>query len=491
MSDPLPKDVAAPAGTSLDPAHWDEFRASAHRALDTMIDHLAGLRDKPVWQAPPDETRARFRTSLPADATPLDDVLADFDADILPYGSGNTHPLFMGWVQGAGTPVGMVADMLASGLNPNCGGRNHIALDVERQIVRWMAELFGFPDDASGLFLTGSSQANFCGLVVARCAALGRDIRAEGLGNAPQLVAYTSAEAHSCIVQAMEISGIGSRHLRLVPVDRDRAIRLDALRAMIAADRAAGLRPFLIVGTAGTVNTGAIDDLDGLADLCAQEKLWFHVDGALGALAALSPEIRPGLAGLERADSIAFDFHKWTHVPYDAGFLLVRDPAAHKAAFANPAAYLQREPAGLAAGETWPVDIGPDLSRSFRALKTWFTFRVHGATALGASMARNCALARGLAETIAASPDFELAAPVRLNIVCFRPAGRNADLVHDIVMDLHTSGTAAPSVTRLDGAPVIRAAILNHRTTAADMATFVAELRESMARVEARRRAEA
>lgn len=481
MSEPSPRDE------SLDPEAWDAFRVSAHCALDTMIDHLAGLRGKPVWQAPPEETRAHFRAPLPRSGEDFDAVLDTFRADILPYGSGNTHPLFMGWVQGAGTPVGMVADMLAAGINANCGGRDHIALDVERQIVVWMAELFGFPSDASGLFLTGSSQANFCALIVARRAAM-EAVRRDGLVRAPQLVAYTSSEAHSCIVQAMELSGIGSAHLRLVPVDGTRAMRVGALDAMIEQDRAAGLLPFLVVGTAGTVNTGAIDDLTAIADLCAAKKLWFHVDGALGALAALSHDVAPALRGLERADSIAFDFHKWTHVPYDAGFLLVRDPRAHKAAFANPAAYLQREPEGLAAGETWPVDLGPDLSRSFRALKTWFTFKVHGSEKLGRAISRTCGLARHLAAQIEASQDFVLAAPVRLNIVCFRPAGRNADLVRDIVMDLHTTGSAAPSVTQLDGAPVIRAAILNHRTTADDIDTFLAAVRGSMARVEARHR---
>ncbi|MDB5649182.1 MAG: cytochrome ubiquinol oxidase subunit [Hyphomicrobiales bacterium] len=482
-------DTPRPEG-SLDPQAWETFRASAHSALDTMIDHLAGLRDKPVWQAPPAETRARFQSPLPQAGESFDDVLDTFRADILPYGSGNTHPMFMGWVQGAGTPVGMVADMLAAGINANCGGRDHIALDVERQIVLWMAELFGFPKDSTGLFLTGSSQANFCALIVARRHALGATTRRDGLVNAPQLVAYTSSEAHSCIVQAMELSGIGSAHLRLVPVDSGRAMRVGVLAEMIARDRVAGLTPFLVVGTAGTVNTGAIDDLSGIADLCAAQKLWFHVDGALGALAALSPEVAPSLRGLERADSIAFDFHKWTHVPYDAGFLLVRDPQAHKAAFANPAAYLQREPEGLAAGETWPVDLGPDLSRSFRALKAWFTFKVHGAAGLGGVIAQTCGLAQQLATQIEASDDFVLAAPVRLNIVCFRPAGRNADLVRDIVMDLHTSGTAAPSMTQLDGAPVIRAAILNHRTTADDIQTFLTEVRASMGRVEMRHRVE-
>src|SRR5262249_48561574 len=190
--------------------------------------------------------------------------------------------------------------------------------------------------------------------------------------------AYASAEAHECLVRAAEIAGIGSHHLRLIPVDAEGAMRTERLADAIADDRRAGLQPFMVGGTAGTVNAGAFDDLDGLARLCRAEHLWFHVDGAFGALCALAPTLRHRLCGIERADSIAFDFHKWAHVPYDAGFLLVRDADAPRRTFSNPAAYLSRAPGGLAAGEVWPCDLGMDLSRGFRALKTWFTFQVFG-----------------------------------------------------------------------------------------------------------------
>jgi glutamate/tyrosine decarboxylase-like PLP-dependent enzyme len=251
-------------------------------------------------------------------------------------------------------------------------------------------------------------------------------------------------------------------------------MRLEALEAALAEDRAAGLRPFLVVGTAGTVDIGAVDDLAGLADLAERHQLWFHVDGAFGALAILAPGLAPLLAGLERADSLAFDFHKWAQVPYDAGFLLVRDGRQHQAAFASPAAYLQRESRGLAAGSPWPCDFGPDLSRGFRALKTWFTLKTYGLKKLGDMIEGTCALARRLEARVQSEPDLELMAPVALNIVCFRHRGKDPDALNArIVASVQESGLAAPSTTRLRGNLVIRAAIVNHRTRASDIDALV------------------
>ena len=480
--------MASPPSTApnLDPDDWDEFRAASRRALDDMIDFLRTVRDRPVWQPAPPEVARAFRAPLPEAPRDLVEVLADFSALIRPYATGNLHPLFMGWVHGAGTPVGMIAEMLAAGLNANCGGRNHIALDVERQIAAWAAALFGLPADASGLFVTGTSAANHLALLVARNAALGDAVRQDGLcEHGTQLAAYTSAEAHGCIKQAMEMAGIGSRHLRTIDVDARDAMRPDLLARAIASDRARGLRPFLVAATVGTVNTGAFDDLAALADICRHERLWFHVDGAFGALVALVPDLRPLIRGIERADSIAFDFHKWAHVPYDAGFLLVRDPEHHRRTFSNPAAYLHRTPSGLAAGEVWPCDLGPDLSRGFRALKTWFTFRVHGAEKIGACIAHTCQVAKHLERRLLEHADlFELAAPVALNIVCFGlRASPDGELNKAIVIDLQERGIAAPSTTIIDGRTVIRAAIVNHRTTEADIDALMSALRDAALRV--------
>ena len=370
--------------------------------------------------------RARFAEPLPKGPRDLGEVLADVDALIAPFVVGNTHPRFMGWAHGAGTPVGVVAELIAAALDANCGGRDHIGPD--RRAAGGAAgppRRSAFRQGSSGVFVTGASQANFLGLLVARDAALGHAVARrgpEGAGRASSAPTLR-AEAHGCVRQAMELAGVGSGFLRQIETDAAGAMRADLLVEAIRRDRAAGLQPFLIVGTAGGVNFGAFDDLAALADIAAAERLWLHVDGAFGALTALAPSLAPLTRGLERAHSVAFDFHKWAHAPYDAGFLLVRDAAAHKATFAAPAAYLSRLPRGLAAGDDWPCDYGPDLSRGFRALKVWLTFQTLGADAIGRAIEANCAAARRLAVRVEASNVFELAAPVPLNIVCFSVKG--------------------------------------------------------------------
>jgi len=470
----------APPGITLDPDDWNEIRAQGHRMLDDMFDAIARVRERPVWQPIPDDVRARFRAELPRAAAPLDDVYREFAEFIAPYATGNTHPGFMGWVHGGGTMVGALAEMLAAGLNANLGGRDHMPIEVERQIAEWARQMFGFPHGANGLFVTGTSMANFVAVMAARTARLGSDVRREGLGErGARLRAYTSTSAHGCIARAIDLSGLGTNALRLIPTDALHRMDLRALRDTIAADRAAGLEPFLVIGTAGSVDIGAIDDLTVLADLSRDENLWFHIDGAFGALAVLSPELAPRLAGIERADSIAFDFHKWGQVPYDAGFIIARDGTKLLDAFASPAAYLRRETRGLAAGSPWPCDIGPDLSRGFHALKTWFTIKTYGTERLGAVIARTCALARYLEERIAAEPKLELLAPVQLNIVCFRYRSQEVDKTNAaIVADLHESGVAAPSTTIIDGRLAIRAAFVNHRTQTQDIDALVAKILE-------------
>jgi aromatic-L-amino-acid/L-tryptophan decarboxylase len=469
---------------TLDPQNWDEIRAQGHRMLDDMIDYAANIRERPVWRPIPDDVRARFRDDLPRQPSDLGEVYREFTESIVPYATGNVHPGFMGWVHGGGTAVGMLAEMLAAGLNANLGGRDHIPIEVERQIVEWTRAMFGFPIEASGIFVTGTSMANLMAVLVARASALGPLVRRHGIGNEGALLtAYTSTAAHGCVVKAMDLAGFGSDALRCIATDRSHRIDVTALRAQIAIDREAGLKPFLVVGSAGTVDIGAIDDLAALSALCREENLWFHVDGAYGALGVLAPTLAPRLAGLESADSIALDFHKWGQVPYDAGFLIVRDGEKHREAFAAPAAYLRRETRGLAAGSPWPCDLGPDLSRGFRALKTWFTLKTYGTEKLGAMIARTCALAGYLEARILAEPRLELLAPVQLNIVCFRYRAEDANKVNDdIVADIQESGIAAPSTTVLDGRLAIRAAIVNHRTDTCDVDALIAAVLEFGAR---------
>jgi len=457
---------SGPQGQTLDPLNWESFRIQAHRMLDDILDYTQNIRQRPVWQPIPNEVREQFRAALPVAPSPLAQVHEEFMSRILPFAVGNTHPGFMGWVHGGGTPVGMLAEMLAAGLNSNLGGRDQIPIEVERQVTRWMQAIFGFPESASGLFVTGTSMANFIAVVVARDAALGCDVRRQGVAKkSRRLAAYGSTAIHGCVAKAMDLTGIGSDALRLVPTGKLGRMDLTALEKAIKNDRKAGCKPFLIVGTAGTVDTGAIDDLAPLADLARREKLWFHVDGACGALAMLAPDLAPKLAGIERADSLAFDFHKWGQVPYDAGFILMRDGALQRKAFEASSAYLRRETRGLAAGSPWPCDYGPDLSRGFRALKTWFTLKVFGMEAIGAVISRTCALARSLEHKILATPELELLAPVELNVVCFRYRAADSDRLNaNIVVALQESGIVAPSTTAIDGWLAIRAAIVNHRT---------------------------
>ncbi len=443
--------------------------------LDDMLDYIATIRERPVWVPMPDGVRQHFRSGISRHPAPLRDVHREFMDFVLPYAGGNVHPRFMGWVQGAGTVTGMLAEMLAGGLNANLGGRDQAPIEVERQMVAWTRQLFGFPEDASGIFVTGTSMANLLGILVARTAKLGKTVRRDGIEQKGRLLrAYASCAAHGCIAQAMDLAGFGSDALRLVAVDACSRLDVEALRVMIAQDRAAGLEPFLVVGSAGTVDVGAVDDLRALTSLCAEQKLWCHIDGAYGALGMLSPAIAQRLDGIGEAHSIAFDFHKWGQVPYDAGFLLVRDGAQHYDTFASPAAYLRRETRGLAAGSPWPCDFGPDLSRGFRALKTWFTLKVHGADAIGASIAHSCALAQYLEQRVRAEPSLELLAPAQLNIVGFRYRAPDSDRVNaQIVAELHERGIAAPSTTTIDGKLAIRAALFNHRTQVSDLDALV------------------
>ncbi|HTP11071.1 MAG TPA: pyridoxal-dependent decarboxylase, partial [Anaerolineae bacterium] len=339
---------------TLDPQNWDAMRALGHRMVDDMLTYLQTVRDRPVWQPTPDHVKQHLHAPLPVEPQGAAVAYQDFVDHILPYPLGNIHPRFWGWVMGTGTPLGVLAEMLAATMNPNLGGGDHVANDVERQVLDWCKEMLGFPQDASGILVSGGSMANFVGLTVARNTLAGFDVRAKGVAASAQpLTFYGSVEMHSCLQKAVELLGLGNEALRRIPVNAAYQIDLDALDRAIQADRAAGYRPIGVIGNAGTVNTGAIDDLNSIADLCQREKLWFHVDGAFGALAAVSPELRPLLRGMERADSIAFDLHKWMYMPFEAGCTLVRSEQAHRYAFSLTPEYLSHFERGAAGGSNW------------------------------------------------------------------------------------------------------------------------------------------
>ena len=433
---------------SLDPEDWPALRALGHRMLDDMMTYLESVRERYVWQPMPDEIRRHFDTPLPEEGSPAEEVYEEFRQNVLPYPMGNIHPRFWGWVMGNNTPVAVLADMLASGINPNMGGGDHAGTRVEDQVIEWCKEMFEFPKEASGLLLSGGSMANFIGLAVARHVGAGYDIRTEGVASSPQpMTMYGSIEMHSSLQRAVEMLGLGSRNLRKIPVNDAFEIDVPTLRRTIEADIAAGMKPVCLIGCAGTVNTGAIDPLDTLADIAAEFGMWYHIDGAFGALAYLSPEARPLLKGMERADSLSFDLHKWVYLPFEVACTLVRDAEAHYRTFTLTPDYLKHEERGLAAGDRWYSDYGPQLTRGFRALKVWMALKTYGINKMGRVIAQNIGQARYLAGLVERTPELQLLAPAPLNVVCFRyappelpEAERNA-INQEILLRLQEDGT--------------------------------------------------
>jgi glutamate/tyrosine decarboxylase-like PLP-dependent enzyme len=464
----------------LDPADWPIFRDQAHRLLDACIDHLADVRNRP-WRPLSDADRAPLGLDDPSEGCGIETLVDELVCNVLPFSSGNTHPRFFGWVQGNGLASGLLSEMVVATMNSNCGGRDHGAVYVERAVIGWCLRCFGFPDQASGLLVSGTSQATVTCLAAARLRALGTSSRAGGIQGSPQLTAYAVGGVHSATGKALELLGIGSAALRMLPRGADGGLDIASLGEAIVKDRAAGLLPFCVVGTAGSVDLGYFDDLEALADVCAEEKLWFHIDGAFGAWARLAQAPWCDLVrGIERADSLAFDFHKWMFVQYDCGVALIRDQTIHRATFAARPDYLAKQNQGLGGGEPWYCDYGTDLSRGFRALKVWSALRAYGSDALGQAITRNCQLAAQMARLVETTPGLWLSSPVRLNVCCFSAAppewsgAAQDDLNAKITSELQLSGDAVFSTTKLDGRTVIRAALTNHRTCVDDIVYAIA-----------------
>jgi len=465
----------------LDPTDWDAFRASGRGLVDRLAEYLETVRDRPIWREVPADVRDRLSEPAPRGGRSTEEVLELVDELILPYNTGNIHPRFFGWVHGSGTPDGIRAELVTATMNSNAGGRDHGAIYVEQQVIDWFRLAFGFPASSGGVLVSGTSIANLVALTAARDAAGGVALRERGLTGRPRrLVGYTSLRTHASVRKAFQMLGLGSESLRAIATNDDDRMDLGKLRQAIDADLAAGHEPFCVVGSAGTVSTGSFDDLQALADLAAEYGMWFHVDGAFGGLVVLSDELRALAAGIDRADSIAFDFHKWLHVPYDAGCVLVRDRATLRTSFAAEQVYLERQERGLGGGDFWPCDYGPELSRGFRALKVWVTVQRHGMDALAAAIEKNCHQAADLAERIESHPRLELTAPVASNIVCFRyvpDAALEAEAVdelqREIVTRLQESGVAVLSTTRRSGRLTIRAALTNQRTRSEDIAVVI------------------
>lgn len=496
---PDPAAGPAPAGpdpvgldpAELDPSSWPDFRAAAHRLLDACIDRLEGARAHP-WQPVPDAVQQGYAIGAGGSDGGSDEgsdeaaIVERLMRDVLPYGTGNTHPSFWGWVHGTGLASGVLSAMVEATINANCGGRAHGAVWMERAVIDWARQVMGLPEGASGVLVAGTSQATVIALQAARLR-LVPDLRRQGQGG-ERLVAYAGAGVHQAAVKAMELLGMGHEALRLIEGSA-RGPDPAALRAAIARDRAEGARPFALIATAGSVDLGRFDDLHSLADLAVQEGLWLHVDGAFGAWTRLAADPWRGLsAGIERADSIACDFHKWMYVPYDCGLVLMRSEAAHRAAFAARPAYLAAQAAGLGGGDPWFCDYGIDLSRGNRALKVWTALELYGAARMGAAISRNCELAALMGRLVEAAPALALAAPVVSNVCVFTvlagaPAAQRSAANTAIAQALQLSGQAVFSTTLVDGVTCLRAAITNHRSRAEDVQSAIAAVEAEAARL--------
>jgi aromatic-L-amino-acid decarboxylase len=467
---------------NLDPGDWNLFRQQLHDLVDQLTDRMEHVREGPVWRPVPEKVKDQLDGTLPMEGVGTDATLKMIDELILPYAPGNTHPRFMGWVQGGGTPSGTMAALIEAAMNSNAGGREHIAPYIEQQVIKWMLGLFKFPVTGSGILTSGTSMATLNALAVARHALLGQLDSDEKLMRQSRLRVYAADSVHSSLVKAIAMLGLGTHALKRIDCLPDGGIDTGHLRAAIAEDRNAGLEPFAIVGTIGTVATGASDHIATLADIAEAESLWLHIDGAFGALAILVPEFSDLFEGIDRVNSIAFDFHKWGQVTYSCGCLLVHDKHLHRQAFTLRESYLAPYPRGIASAEHWYSDYGPELSRSFMALKVWFLLQDHGAQALGDAIRNSCELAQVLADKVEAHEGLVLLSETRMNIVCFgvkpRPGEDPGDFNAAIVADLQEAGIAAPSTVKIDGMISIRCCLINHRTTIDDIDILLAGVTE-------------
>jgi len=472
---------------TLDPDDWKSMRKLGHKIMDDMVDYLKTVRERPVWQRMPIQIQDSFNSSVPQQPQSPDEVYEEFLEKVLPYPMGNIHPRFWGWILGTGTVMGAFAELLAASMNTNTGGAaNQVANHVEKQVINWIKEMLGYPLSASGVLSSGCSAANIIGLAVARNAKTDFDIRRKGLQSLPEkMTLYASQEIHSSIQKAVELLGLGNEALRLLPVNKYFQIDLGKLKAIIKKDRETGCMPFCVVGAAGTTNTGSIDDLNALADICQQENLWFHVDGAFGAWAILAPRAKDKVAGIERADSLALDLHKWMYMPFEIGCVLVRNEEQHRKTFSLTPDYLAHGigKLGLAGGDLpWFSDYGFQLSRGFRALKAWVSIKEHGSRKYARIIQQNIDQAFYLGELVDASPELELSVLVTLNVVCFRyvtPALNSSELNElnrRIVVELQEQGIAVLSGTVINGKYVLRAAIANHRSRCEDFEILIKEV---------------
>ena len=469
----------------------DRARAFGREVVDLWAELLERLPSLPAGRTlTVDEVRAAVTRPIPREPTPPAELLAYLRSIAFDYSTYTGHPGFVAYINGTGTIPGAAADLLAAGLNQNVGGwrLGPAATEIELHLTRWFAARLGLPSTAAGMITSGGAMAGFMGLKAARDDRAGWDIRVDGVAAGPPLVLYASSEVHDVNARAADMLGLGSGALRLIPTDDAQRMRVDLLREAVAADLREGRRPFCVVGTAGTVATGAIDPLAAIADVCAEHGLWFHVDGAYGGVAALTDALRPRFEGIERADSVALDPHKWLYTPHSGGAIVVRDFAKLHDAFGLEPSYTHEDKAVTRRGIDYYAH-GPQFSRGFHALKVWVSLLAHGWDAYERRIAHDCALAEYLARRVEETPELEGVGRQGLSIACFRyvPAGAPEGAEREpwlnrlnerIMAELQWSGRVFPSNAVVEGRYAIRACIVNYRTEAADVDALLSLTRD-------------
>lgn len=477
MPDPTTDPLAPPSSEILDLARAAAVRVAAY--YDT-------LRDRPILVP---TTSAALRDlldePLPQTGMPFDELLEEFEDRIVRYSRHNPHPRMFGYVASPGTPVTAVGSMLQSALNVNSTAWRSApsAIEVEHVTINWLKEMLGYPRDAAGLFVSGGSMANFAALAAARCAKAPGDVVRDGLAAVgPPMTLYVSEEAHFSVEKAAGMLGLGEANVRHIRTDSRFQLDLAHLEECVAADRSAGRLPFCVVASAGTTATGAIDPIAAIAGVARRNGLWLHVDAAYGGPAALAPSVRHRFAGIELADSVALDPHKWLYLSMGCGCVLYRDPATARAAFAHGADYTRT--IGLERDEAFAFwDYGPELSRPFRALELWILLKYAGAKRLSEAIEQNIACARRLEALVNQSSDFEMLAPVELSIFCFRYKNGKGDLNalnERILIALQKAGSSYLSNATLRGQFALRGCVLNYRTTEEDMERLLEDVRAAV-----------
>ncbi|HZD18703.1 MAG TPA: pyridoxal-dependent decarboxylase [Actinomycetota bacterium] len=484
---------------------WEPERARAFtdRAADLCEEMLRRLPDLPVSRGrTAEQVRSTVAIQIPEDPMADDELFGHLRELVLDQSTYPGHPRFMAYITGAGTVPGAAADLLAAGLNQNAGAwmLSPAATEIELHLTRIFASWFGLPETAGGILVSGGAMANFVGLKVARDLRAGWDVRAQGVAAGPPLIFYMSSEAHVVSSRAADMLGLGTDGIRKIPVDEAHRMQSPALREAIARDREAGARPLAVVASAGTVATGAIDPLEELAELCDQEGLWLHVDAAYGGPAAFTEDLRPSFVGIERADSIGFDPHKWLYTPHSGGCILVREFQHLADAFSVTATYVHQDKERTGRGLDG-IQVGPQFSRGFWALKVWLSLLAHGRRAYASRISHDAALARYLGARVQERPDFELACPVGLSICCFRyvppdlPPGEGREEYLDVLnehlmTEAQQDGRVFFSNAVLRARFVLRACIVNFRTEAEDLDTVLDVIAEIGARTDAELRPE-